>query len=81
MDKKETGISEWINRDSFNYPYECKKCGFSALPLSIVVTFIYSSYKHNKISNWFIVVCVICSLYKIILNLLGAIFLGEDGRT
>ena len=27
MDKKETEISEWINRDSFNYPYKCKKCG------------------------------------------------------
>lgn len=54
---------------------------FSVLPLSIVISYIYDNYKKVGKPDLFVLICITCSLYKIILNLLGAIFLGEAGRT
>lgn len=54
---------------------------FSVLPLSLVISYIYDNYKRVKYTDLFVMICVICSLYKILLNLLGVIFLGDAGRT
>lgn len=54
---------------------------FSVLPLSIVVSYIYGSYKNTGPINIIILICIMCTVYKIVLNLLGAIFLGDAGRT
>lgn len=54
---------------------------FSVLPLTIVISYIYNIYKNVGPVKVFIQICILCTTYKIVLNLLGAIFLGEAGRT
>lgn len=48
---------------------------YSVLPLSVILSFIYGSYKHITPNIPVVLICITCSFYKIILNLLGTIFL------
>lgn len=48
---------------------------YSALPFTLVISSIYNQSIHKGSTPFIIVFCILCTVYKIVLNLLGTIFL------